>query len=55
MYRYLHGTGQGSPDEIRNMVMKARLKRPNSTGAMSLKSETPRMESANIIYMYIYI
>ena len=34
------------------MVMKARLKRPKSSEARSLKSDTPRIESA--IYIYIY-
>ena len=37
--------GQGSPAAMRNMVMKARLKRPKSRGAVSLKRETPRMAS----------
>jgi hypothetical protein len=41
------GTGQGSPDAIRNMVMKARLNMPNSSGFTSLKRDTPRIASAN--------
>jgi hypothetical protein len=36
---------QVSPAAMRKSVMKARLNRPNWSGAMSAKSETPRMES----------
>jgi hypothetical protein len=39
-------TGHGSPDAMRNIVMKALLNRPKSSGLESLKSEKPRIESA---------
>ncbi len=45
-HMYSKGTGQGSPDAIRNMVMKARLNMPNSSELTSLKRDTPRIASA---------
>ena len=40
-------SGHGSPVTIRKQVMKALLKRPNSSGPRLLKSDTPRIETAN--------